>query len=90
MKDEYSTQDYSLANWLVFKGVVLLGAIEYPGEVRKSFVFTSRPDVEQLVEEWYSPTKTDTKTCKKFFAAHSIIKKSLKDSMDVTRALSDS
>lgn len=82
----YKTQDYSLANWLVFNGVEFIGAVEYPPDTRKSFVFKHTADVEYLVEQWGPPRSLPTVepalTCKKFFFAHTEIKKALKESLN--------
>ena len=86
--ENFTTQDYGLANWLAFNRTELLGAIEFPGETRKSFVFLNSPGIPSLVKEWEDPRSTDGVTCKRFFQAHSLIKKALKDSLDVSR-LSD-
>lgn len=79
----YSTQDYGLANWLVFNGIELLGTVEFPGDTRKSFVFVTRYDVNRLVEEWQSPDTDEAAICKAFFKAHTIVKKNLKESLNV-------
>ena len=85
--ENYTTQDYGLANWLVYNKITLIGAVAYPNETRKSFVFIWSDSIPQLEEEWGPPFSVPNtelaRTCKKFFAAHSIIKKALKESMDV-------
>lgn len=94
---EYSTDDYSLANWLVFNGVEFLGAVEYPQahnhreedcrhpSHRKRFAFLGDEKLEYFINEWSFPSKDETKICKAFFRAHSIIKKALKDSLDASK-----
>lgn len=79
----YSTQDYSLANWLVFNGVELLGTVEYPGDTRKSFVFVSQPKLADYIEDWTEGHSETRDICKRFFQAHTIIKKALKESLSV-------
>lgn len=81
--NHYTTQDYALANWLVFSGLEMIGSVQYPGNTRKSFVFIDSDNLQELVEEWLVPTQEDTKICKAFFKAHTVIKKALKESMDV-------
>lgn len=87
MQQNYATQDYGLANWLVFNRVVLLGCVKYPGESRLSFVFQSHPDLDFLIEDWGQPHDaggTDSaKTAKRFFKAHTIIKSALKEPLNV-------
>jgi hypothetical protein len=79
---KYTTEDYGLANWLLFKGVEFLGAVAYPDNPRKSFFFIKPDNLEELTDEWFNPTTEEAKICKKFFKAHTIIKKELRDSYD--------
>lgn len=84
----FTTEDYGLANWLVFNRVVLLGAVAYPNSPKKKFVFMDSQRLADLVKEWGLPTAMPStepaKTCKRFFIAHTVIKRALKDSLDVT------
>lgn len=80
----FTTADYGLANWLAFNRVELLGAIEYPGETRKSFVFSYSDKLQDLIDDWETPHSELAQICKRFFQAHTLIKKSLKESMSVT------
>lgn len=83
----FTTQDYGLANWLVFNRVELLGTIEYPNDTRKTFVFSPSTRLDELVEDWGEPTtlgvSENARICKKFFQAHSIVKKALKESLPI-------
>lgn len=81
--NKFTTTDYGLANWLVFNRVELLGAVEIPPETRKSFVFTNQEDMDYLVQEWQAPTTDEAAICKAFFKAHTLIKKTLKESLNV-------
>lgn len=82
----YKTQDYALANWLVFNGVEFLGAVEYPPDTRKSFVFNYTANLDELVEQWGPPRSMPqtepAQTCKKFFFAHTTVKNALKESLN--------
>lgn len=88
MENDYTTSDYGLANWLVFNGVELLGAIELPNDTRKNFVFLYEDRIPELVEAWGGPfSEPDTepaRTCKHFFKSHMYIKKNLRESIRVT------
>jgi len=89
----YTTQDYGLANWLVFNRVILLGTVEYSGDTKKHFVFEETDSIPALIEEWgplFSlPNSEPARTCKKFFQAHSVVKKALRESLDVSSVMSD-
>ena len=86
-QENYTTKDYGLANWLVFNRITLIGTVEYPGDTRKAFVFLNSDRIPELVKEWGDPSSVPShepaRTCKKFFSAHSIIKKSLKESLSI-------
>lgn len=85
--DNFTTQDYGLANWLVFNRVTLLGAVEYPGDSRKNFIFLPSDRIAELIQAWGEPlslpTSEPARTCKRFFNAHSVIKRALKESLNV-------
>lgn len=85
--DNFTTTDYGLANWLVFNRIQLLGTVHYANDSKKSFVFLYSDRIPELEAQWgpplSNPETEPAKTCKKFFSAHSIIKKALKDSIDV-------
>lgn len=83
---KYTTQDYGLAAWLVFNRVELLGAIEFPGETRKSFVFVQTDYMPGLIEEWESPLTEEAQAAKRFFKAVTIVKSALRESMSVEDA----
>lgn len=82
--NEYPTSDYGLANWLVFNGVELLGTVELPNETRKSFVFLSDDRVEDLINDWNRPVSEQADICRRFFKAHTYIKRNLRESLRVS------
>lgn len=81
--ENYVTDDYGLANWLVYNKVTLLGAVAYPNEQRKKFVFLPTSNIDELLIEWQTPTTDVANICKRFFTSHTVIKKALKESMDI-------
>lgn len=84
MRDnKFTTTDYGLANWLVFNGIDLLGAVEYPPDTKKSFVFLASTELDDLVSDWETPTTELAQTCKSFFHAHREVKSALKESLNV-------
>lgn len=82
-QNEYSTSDYGLANWLAFNGVELLGTVELPKETRKSFVFLNEDRLVDLIADWNNPVSEQAEICKRFFKAHTYIKRNLKESLNV-------
>lgn len=85
--ENYSTQDYGLANWLLFNGLEFLGCVQYPGDSRKSFVFINEDSVSELTDEWKHPQTETGRLGKGFFRAHTAIKRALKESFDAQDAV---
>lgn len=83
-QNEYTTSDYGLANWLSFNGVELLGAVELPNETRKSFVFLNEDRLEDLIADWNTPVSQEAVVCRRFFKAHTYIKRNLRESLRVS------
>lgn len=82
--NEYTTSDYGLANWLSFNGVELLGTVELPNETRKSFVFLNEDRLPDLITDWNNPVSEQAVICRRFFKAHTYIKRNLKESLNVS------
>lgn len=81
MPNEYQTEDYALATWLVFNRVTLVGAVDTGGEKLK-FVFLVSEPINRLIEDWERPRSADARLFKRFFVAHTIVKNALKESYD--------
>lgn len=83
MQESFKTADYSLATWLCYRKITLLGTVELPNDTRKRFVFLKTPDIEEYIEEWNASDDDEVLTCKRFFRAHTTVKHALKDSYSV-------
>lgn len=81
---DYKTTDYGLAMWLVYRRVTLLGTVVFSNETYKTFVFLKNDSTEDYVEEWESSHKEEVTICRRFFMAHNLIKKALKEPVSVS------
>lgn len=82
-QEEFKTEDYGLASWLVFCRVTLLGAVQIKNNPRKKFYFLYVDSIPKHVEEWNSGVSDEIITCRKFFKALNTVKHALRESIDV-------
>jgi hypothetical protein len=82
MPNEFKTEDYALATWLVFNRVTLVGCVNYPNDTKSKFIFLVPEPIDNLINEWSHPRSADARLFKRFFTAHTIVKNALKESYD--------